>query len=90
MPRRHRSARERPGPPLPSGVGTASGPGWAQAPGVDVRVVMGDKTYRCPGCDHEIRQGISHLVVVPLDDPGSRRHWHSECWGRELRRRGER
>ena len=43
------------------------------------------KTYRCPGCDHEIRKGVSHLVVVPHDDVGERRHWHTECWRRELR-----
>jgi len=40
------------------------------------------KTYRCPGCDHEIRPGEGHAVVVPVDDPGSRRHWHTGCWHR--------
>jgi hypothetical protein len=44
------------------------------------------KDYRCPGCDHEIRTGVSHLVVVPHDEPEDRRHWHTECWRRELRR----
>ncbi len=89
MPRKHRSAREREGPaPLepPRGVG----PLWAQRPGFEAREVLGEKVYRCPGCDHEIRRGVSHLVVVPTDDPGSRRHWHTECWRRELRRRGGR
>src|ERR1700754_5230673 len=46
------------------------------------------KTYRCPGCDHEIRSGTAHLVVWPTDatlggGPGSvddRRHWHTPCW----------
>jgi hypothetical protein len=23
------------------------------------------KTYRCPGCDHEIRTGTAHVVVWP-------------------------
>ena len=41
------------------------------------------KVYRCPGCDHEIPPGQGHKVVVPADDPGSRRHWHTSCWHRE-------
>jgi hypothetical protein len=59
---------------------------WALVPWADVRAVVGDKPYRCPGCDHEIRAGVSHLVVVPLDEPEDRRHWHTECWRRELHR----
>ncbi len=43
------------------------------------------KTYRCPGCDHEIRVGEGHLVVVPKLDPDGRRHWHASCWERERR-----
>ena len=27
------------------------------------------KTYRCPGCDHEIRPGEGHKVVVPREAP---------------------
>ncbi|MCV7167780.1 hypothetical protein [Mycobacterium stomatepiae] len=46
------------------------------------------KTYRCPGCDHEIRSGVAHLVVWPADSVGGgwqtreddRRHWHTPCW----------
>ena len=41
------------------------------------------KAYRCPGCDHEIRPGEGHEVVVPLDAPEDRRHWHTGCWHRE-------
>ena len=63
-------------------------PLWALAPGFDVRHVGGEKAYRCPGCDHEIRAGIWHLVVVPQDQLDDRRHWHTECWRRELRRTG--
>ncbi|CPR10022.1 hypothetical protein BN971_01702 [Mycobacterium bohemicum DSM 44277] len=52
------------------------------------------KTYRCPGCDHEIRSGTAHLVVWPIDSPfggdsGSvedRRHWHTPCWGHRATR----
>jgi hypothetical protein len=55
----------------------------------DVRHVQpyeATKAYRCPGCDHEIRVGEGHEVVVPLDAPDLRRHWHSACW-RAARRR---
>jgi hypothetical protein len=55
---------------------------------VDVRHVQpyqAEKTYRCPGCDHEIRPGEGHEVVVPRDDPDARRHWHSGCWFRATR-----
>ncbi len=44
------------------------------------------KTYRCPGCDHEIRPGEGHEVVVPRGVPQARRHWHSGCWHRAERR----
>jgi hypothetical protein len=46
------------------------------------------KTYRCPGCDHEIRPGEGHEVVVPRDAPQDRRHWHSSCWQRASRPKG--
>ncbi|MDR1768491.1 MAG: hypothetical protein LBR32_08710 [Propionibacteriaceae bacterium] len=47
------------------------------------------KTYRCPGCDHEVPPGAAHLVVWPVE-PGvgsssavaERRHWHTSCWRR--------
>lgn len=45
------------------------------------------KSYRCPGCDHEIPAGQGHKVVVPHDDPDARRHWHTGCWHREALRR---
>lgn len=51
------------------------------------------KTYRCPGCDHEIRPGVPHVVVWPVDDPvglageADRRHWHTACWRARDRRR---
>ena len=58
---------------------------------VEVRHVQpyqAEKTYRCPGCDHEIRPGEGHKVVIPLASPGERRHWHTGCWHREERRTG--
>ena len=46
------------------------------------------KVYRCPGCDHEIRVGIAHLVVWPAADDrvADRRHWHSACWANRATR----
>ncbi len=41
------------------------------------------RSYRCPGCQHEITPGTPHLVVWPEDGLGSvedRRHWHGSCW----------
>jgi hypothetical protein len=48
------------------------------------------KTYRCPGCDQEIRAGVPHAVVWPAQAPGpdERRHWHNSCWQRRPRRPG--
>ena len=55
------------------------------------------KVYRCPGCDHEIAQGVAHVVAWPADiDSDSayglgtiadRRHWHTACWNARTRRR---
>ncbi len=46
------------------------------------------KTYRCPGCDHEIRSGTPHMVAWRVDDADGRdrRHWHSPCWANRLNR----
>ncbi|MGK2882332.1 MAG: hypothetical protein ACSLE6_16540 [Mycobacterium sp.] len=59
----------------------------------EVRQVAGAravKTYRCPGCDHEIRSGTSHVVVwrADLGDAGAedRRHWHTPCWANRANR----
>lgn len=53
-----------------------------------VRPVSGDaaKTYRCPGCDQEIRPGTGHLVCWPDGAVDDRRHWHTGCWRARLRR----
>jgi hypothetical protein len=94
MPRRIR--RPEPPPPRPTTTPdpvqvlhlppSPSGPSGE----VEVRRIAGaraTKVYRCPGCDHEVVIGAAHVVVIPRDDPGSRRHWHGGCWERELRRR---
>jgi hypothetical protein len=82
MPRKNRRAPEAPEPVrMPQGAA----PAWALVPGFDVRRVTSDKAYRCPGCDHMIRPGLWHLVVVPETAPDERRHWHERCWQVELR-----
>ena len=60
----------------------------------------GGKTYRCPGCDQEIRPGTPHVVTWPAYARDSdlepwdtesaadwRRHWHTACWRARDRRR---
>jgi len=75
-----------------------SGVGWTRREqGSDgewvVRNVPGDrsgKTYRCPGCDHEIRPGVGHVVAWRADDLAGaedRRHWHTTCWAERGHRR---
>ncbi|MFM9034542.1 MAG: hypothetical protein ACKOQ4_09680 [Mycobacterium sp.] len=44
------------------------------------------KTYRCPGCDHEIRSGTPHVAAWPVDDVDDRRHWHTPCWAKRAHR----
>jgi hypothetical protein len=57
-----------------------------------VRTIPGGaaaKQYRCPGCDHEIRAGVPHVVAWPADGLGGpelRRHWHTGCWRARDRR----
>ena len=88
MPRKHRRNPEYFRPPDPVEADDARRADWARAPAYEVRAVGGQKPYRCPGCDHEVRAGVAHLVVVPVGDADARRHWHTECWRRELRRLG--
>jgi len=38
------------------------------------------KVYDCPGCNRTISAGLGHLVVVPVESPDLRRHWHRGCW----------
>jgi hypothetical protein len=58
-----------------------------------VRSIFGGaaaKTYKCPGCAHEIRPGVAHVVAWPVDgrgDESDRRHWHTGCWRARDRRR---
>lgn len=87
MGRRRRPPRRHPAPPplLPRpSRRVETGPDGYD---YEVRSVSADravKTYRCPGCDHEIRPGTPHVVVWPADmgESGAedRRHWHTPCW----------
>ncbi|PPK69208.1 hypothetical protein V5P93_001587 [Actinokineospora auranticolor] len=57
-----------------------------------VRTVPGaqaTKSYRCPGCDQEIRPGVTHVVAWSAEAHGTvedRRHWHPTCWSARGRR----
>jgi hypothetical protein len=108
VPRRGRPSHDRSGPSRRRSSGAQRSP--AGRPPVEeasdgdwvVRQLTGaatDKTYRCPGCDQEIRPGTPHVVTWPayardsdLDpwDTDSamdwRRHWHTACWRARSRR----
>ena len=90
MPRRHRSARERGSPVGPPERPRGAAPDWASTEDVKVMASAGErrKSYRCPGCNQEIRPGTAHLVVMEREEFEGRRHWHTPCWRRELKRRG--
>jgi hypothetical protein len=101
LPRKPRGGlpRGRSGP-AGAGAGAEEEPGFRfgpeqreSAPDGDwvLRSVPGDaftKSYRCPGCDQEIKPGTAHVVVWPAYTPGldQRRHWHRPCWNGRLRR----
>ena len=45
------------------------------------------KDYTCPNCNRLIPTRTAHYVVVPVEAPDLRRHWHRGCWdGRASRR----
>jgi hypothetical protein len=104
LPRRGGNRRGRPGPaagqsrrvPV-SPVEEASDGDWVVRP---LTGAASDKTYRCPGCDQEIRPRTPHVVAWPAYardsdlDPWDtesaadwRRHWHTTCWRARDRRR---
>ena len=101
MARRRRGAAAARGPsrPRPERVEEAADGDWVVRP-VPGGAAGGGKTYRCPGCDQEIRPGTPHLVTWPAYPEDSdlepwdtdsaadrRRHWHSACWRARYRRR---
>ncbi|TFV54210.1 hypothetical protein E4P42_26590 [Mycobacterium sp. PS03-16] len=95
MPRR-RTPPRRPRP-LPSALDPRRIEPGPDGHDYEVRAVAASratKTYRCPGCDHEIRVGTAHVVVWPARNDGwvgesavdDRRHWHTPCWSRRATR----
>lgn len=94
MPRRRPSRRKDSGlPPLPLQRRVEPG---ADGFDYEVRSIPARravKTYRCPGCDHEIRSGIAHVAVWRAEDGMAgeaaledRRHWHTACWANRANR----
>jgi len=86
MPRKNRRAPDEYAPPQAPARPQSEAPTWALVPEAEVRRMAAEKPYRCPGCDLEVRPGVWHFVVVPLDEPEGRRHWHEGCWRTELNR----
>ncbi|MGV0853684.1 hypothetical protein [Mycolicibacterium phlei] len=79
-----RRAHRPPPPPLPAPRRIETGPDGYDYEVRPIAASRAVKTYRCPGCDHEIRPGTAHLVAIPADAGSSgvedRRHWHTPCW----------
>ncbi|MGV0646104.1 hypothetical protein [Mycolicibacterium sp. XJ879] len=85
MARHGRPSRRRPAPstPMPVPRRIEIGPDGYEYEVRPVPASRATKTYRCPGCDHEIQPGTPHLVVFPAEGGGAiedRRHWHTPCW----------
>ncbi|WP_082963056.1 hypothetical protein [Mycobacterium sp. E342] len=82
--RRTPPRRQRPSPSPPALRRLEIGPDGHEYEVRPVAAARAVKTYRCPGCDHEIRSGTAHLVVWPTDPTlggaEDRRHWHAACW----------
>ncbi|MDP9165877.1 MAG: hypothetical protein M3O32_07430 [Actinomycetota bacterium] len=80
--------RQRPSAPLPALRRLEVGPDGYDYEVKAVTAARAVKNYRCPGCDHEVRPGIAHVVVWPASSGGAageaavedRRHWHTSCW----------
>ena len=87
MGRRNRSRRDPDRhPPAPVTRRVEAGPGGMDHEVRSVPASRADKTYRCPGCDHEIRPRTAHVVAIPLHDVEDRRHWHTACWANRANR----
>lgn len=76
---------------------SGSTPSWLRSQGTAAEVLDGvpvqvrflqpyqaGKDYLCPGCYQVIPPGTGHMVVVPVDAPEDRRHWHRSCWQRRI------
>jgi hypothetical protein len=90
-PRQNRRRRDGEAPGAGSGRAGESVEEWPDGDWQVRRVVGSDpgRTYRCPGCDQEIRGDLGHLVAWPVGafgGPDDRRHWHTPCWRARSRR----
>ena len=65
--RRTPPRRQRSPPPLPLGAGSRPGPTATTTRCGRSPAARATKTYRCPGCDHEISPAQPHVVVWPAD-----------------------
>ncbi|RDH74089.1 hypothetical protein DVS77_33550 [Mycolicibacterium moriokaense] len=84
MARRRSTGRKQPRAPLPAPRRIETGADGYDYEVKPIAASRATKTYRCPGCDHEIRPGTAHLVVWEADLGANavddRRHWHTPCW----------
>lgn len=95
--RRPKGATNKRGEPLPQrslprdgavflGAQRVDGPSWDFGRPYQMRHVGpagATKYYVCPGCNHNIPPGMSHIVAWPVESGrgvDDRRHWHKRCW----------
>ncbi|ORA98208.1 hypothetical protein BST33_17140 [Mycolicibacter minnesotensis] len=71
--RRSSPRRQQPSGPLPLHQRVEAGPDGYDYIVVPIAGSRARKVYRCPGCDHEIRCGIAHVVVWLAGFGGSAR-----------------
>ena len=89
---RRPNRRAQPVRPLPSPPRVEAGPDGYDYHVRTVPAARAEKTYRCPGCDHEIKPGTAHVQVWPASPGGveadidDRRHWHTPCWANRANR----
>ncbi|MBU8833989.1 hypothetical protein [Mycolicibacterium goodii] len=92
MVRRRKDKWRQTPPPLPPSLTSRRVEVGPDGHDYEVRAVSASratKTYRCPGCDHEIRPGTAHVVVWPVGSGTGvedRRHWHTPCWANRANR----
>ncbi|MFL0278486.1 hypothetical protein [Mycobacterium sp. SMC-19] len=88
--RRSPSRRQQPLRPLPLQQRVETGPDGYEYVVLPIAGSRAVKVYRCPGCDHEIRCGIAHVVVWLAEfgdtEGDDRRHWHTPCWANRSNR----
>ncbi|MCV7085392.1 hypothetical protein [Mycolicibacter hiberniae] len=91
MARRRGSSRAQPLPALRMPPRIQTGPDGYDYVVQSIAGARAVKIYRCPGCDHEIRCGVAHVVTWRADSSDSagedRRHWHTPCWANRDNRR---